>query len=45
MKMFKQLPACTGAAVLIIRSLASFTFSANSHNCRHAYMKVSDDLV
>lgn len=45
MKMFKQLPACTGAAVLIIRSLVSFTFSAESRNCMHAYMKVCDDLM
>lgn len=44
MKMFKQLPACTGAAVLIM-SLVSFTFSAESRNCMHAYMKVCDDLM
>lgn len=45
MKMLKPLPACTGAAILIIRSSVSFTFSADSRNCVHTYMKVSDDLM
>lgn len=45
MNMLKPLPACTGAAVLIIRSSVSFTSSTDSRNCVHAYMKVSDDLM